>query len=203
MDTLGVPATDGSIGIRFVMPQESALARAHRAVARAMLYFRIGGLIEIVVVGGADVGRYRDPALVAGLLALVVAESVAVVGVCLRTGSAPSAWIGADVVFSAAALPACAALTAPPYFHTWANFMYPYSIIIDFGAGAAFPRLPPGGPLRRSLPRRRTRSLDQLQAVRSALVYCGESTERALRARRLRSKPPRPRHPDGRTPTRP
>lgn len=135
-------AVDDSVDGRPEMAQSNALSQAKRAIARAMLYFRMGGLAEIVVAGGVDFGRYQQPVLVAGLVVLVVAESVVLIGVCLRTGTAPPVWIGADVVFCAGALVACAALTAPPYFHTWANFMYPYSIIIIFGAGAAFRRLP-------------------------------------------------------------
>ena len=139
---LGTQAAGDSAGARREVSQPSAVSRAERAIARAMLYFRVGGLLEIVVAGGLDFGRYQQPVLVATLVALVVAESAGVIGVCLRAGTAPPAWIGADVVFCAGALIACAALTAPPYFHTWANFMYPYSIIIVFGAGAAFRRLP-------------------------------------------------------------
>lgn len=121
---------------------DSAVVRAQRSMARAMLFFRIGGLAEIMLAGSLDFTRYPHPAPTTGLITLVFAESVVLIGACLRAGTVRAGWIGADVGFCAAALVVCAALTAPHDYNTWVNFMYPFSIIIALGVGAAFRRLP-------------------------------------------------------------
>jgi signal transduction histidine kinase len=123
------------------MTTDSAVARAERTLARALLFFRVGGLVEIVLAGALDLTRYRHPLITAALVALVVAESALLVGACLRIGNVRAGWVAADVVFCTAALAGCAALTAPAYYNTWTNFMYPFTIITSFGIGAGFRKL--------------------------------------------------------------
>jgi len=120
---------------------DSGVARARRALARALLFFRLGGLGEILLSGGVDFGRYRHPALSLGLIGLVVVESVALIGACLRVGVVRPRWLIADVVFCTAALVASARLTAPIDYNTWANFMYPFTVITSVGIGVTFRRL--------------------------------------------------------------
>lgn len=124
------------------MTADSAVARAERAMARALLFFRVGGLVEILLAAVLDVGRYPHPVPTIGLMALVVVEGALLVGACLRIGRVRTDWVTADVVFCTAGLVACAALTAPSDYNTWANFMYPFTIITAFGIGAGFRRLP-------------------------------------------------------------
>ena len=81
------------------MTTDSAVARAERTLARALLFFRVGGLVEIVLAGALDLARYRHPLIAAALVALVVAESVLLVGACLRIGNVRAGWVAADVVF--------------------------------------------------------------------------------------------------------
>jgi hypothetical protein len=50
-------------------------------------------------------------------------------------------WATADVAFTAAALAACAWLTAPADYNTWANFMYPFSVVEVLTVGLGLTRL--------------------------------------------------------------
>jgi signal transduction histidine kinase len=119
---------------------DTGVARAQRALARAMLFFRLGGIGEILLSGGVDFGRYPHPVLSSGLIALVVVESGVLVGACLRTGAVRARWIIADVLFCTAGLFASAVLTAPRDYNTWANFMYPFTVITSVGIGMVFRR---------------------------------------------------------------
>lgn len=123
-------------------PAVSAVVRAERSMARAVAFFRIAGLAEMLLATSLDLTRYPHPALTGGLVVAVCAESVALIGWCLRAGTVRAGWIAADTAFATAALVACAVLTAPRDYNTWANFMYPFSILVALGIGAAFRRLP-------------------------------------------------------------
>lgn len=122
----------------------SAYDRAHRALARAILFFRTGGVVEILLAASLDFSRYPAGHLgpVLGLIVLVTGESALLVVGCLRAGRVPAAWVFPDVLFCTAAIVACAALTAPRDYHTWANFMYPFSLLAVLGIGAGLRRLP-------------------------------------------------------------
>lgn len=122
----------------------SAAVRAERTMARAVAFFRAGGLAELLLAGVLDFGRDPYPALTMGLVVLVFVESGALIVACLRIGAVRPSWAAADVVFSTAALVACALLTAPRDFHTWANFMYPFSLLVSVAIGVAFRRLATG-----------------------------------------------------------
>lgn len=122
----------------------SAVARATRTMARAAVFFRIGGLAELLLASTLDFGRYPYPALTLGLVVLVFAESGALVVACLRDGVVRASWAVADALFSTAALVGGALLTAPRDYNTWANFMYPFSLLVAVAVGVAFRRLATG-----------------------------------------------------------
>jgi signal transduction histidine kinase len=109
-----------------------------------MFFFRAGGIAEILAASSLDFSRYPSGRLgyVLGLIALVGVESAILVIVCLRAGRIRAGWVGLDVVFCTAGLVASAVLSAPSGFLTWANFMYPFTIITSFGIGAGVRRLP-------------------------------------------------------------
>lgn len=121
----------------------SALVRAHRTLANALLLFRAGGIVEILLATSLDFSRYPSAVLgaVIGLIVLVTAESAVLVFACLRAGTVRPAWILVDVPFCTAALVVGAVLTAPRDYYTWANFMYPFTVITSFGIGAGLRRL--------------------------------------------------------------
>ncbi len=124
-------------GIGSPRPVDTAIARAQLTMTRAIVFFRIAGLAEALLAVSLDITRYPHPAPTMTLLALVVVESAVLIAVCLRARSLGPRWITADLLFSTAALIACAALTAPRDYNTWANFMYPYTILVALGVGAA------------------------------------------------------------------
>ena len=136
---MAVPA-DHAVSFGPASP-DSGVARAQRALARALLFFRLGGLGEILLSGGVDFGRYPHPALSVGLIGLVVGESTVFIGACLRVGGVRPGWLVADVLFCTAGLVACARLTAPVDYNTWANFMYPFTVITSVGIGVTFRRI--------------------------------------------------------------
>jgi signal transduction histidine kinase len=124
------------------VPADSGVRRAERALAQALVYFRLGGLAEIALAGALDFTRFPRPDLSIGLIGLVVVESALLVAACRRAGCVRPAWVAADAVFCTAALAVCAALTAPQYYGTWVNFMYPFTVVTSVGIGLAFRRLP-------------------------------------------------------------
>jgi len=120
---------------------DSGVARARRALATALLFFRLGGLGEILLAGGLDFGRYPYSALTFGLIGLVLLESAVLIGACRRVGVIRPRWMIADVLFCTAALVASARLTAPVDYNTWANFMYPFTVVTSVGIGITFRRI--------------------------------------------------------------
>ena len=121
---------------------DSAVVRAQRSMARAIMFFRIGGLAELLLASSLDMTRYSHPALTGALIVAVFAESVLFIGVCQRSGTVTAGWTTADMLFCTVALVVCAVLTAPRDYHTWANFMYPLSLLTALGAGVGYRSLP-------------------------------------------------------------
>jgi signal transduction histidine kinase len=116
-------------------------ARIQRVLARSVLFFRLGGLVQVAFSAWVDVGRYRQPWLVFALVAAVATESGLLSAAANRLGDIRSWWVGADTLFCAAGLLLGAWLTAPAYAHTWAYFMYPFTIVASFVIGITFRRL--------------------------------------------------------------
>lgn len=128
----GSPAAPGG--------EQYSAARIELLVARAVVLFHVGGLIQVAV--GLPLAWYQYPSLVkiVALALALGAENAVLITVCLRLRRVPAPLISFDVAVTAAALIVCAALTPPATGHTWADFMYPFSIITCLGIGAAYRR---------------------------------------------------------------
>jgi signal transduction histidine kinase len=111
-------------------------------VARAVVLFHAGGLIQVAVGLPLAWQQYPAPGKILALALALAVENAVLITLCLRLRRVPAVLISLDVVFSAAALVACAALTPPASGHTWADFMYPFTIITCLGIGAAYRRAP-------------------------------------------------------------
>ena len=128
----GVPHDRGSA---------SAGVRLERGLVQAVTLLRIGGLGQVLIAALLAASRYPHPRLVVVLIAAVVAESLLLVTICTQSGVVHSSWVTGDVAFCTLALVAGASLTAPADSHSWAHFMYPFTIITCFGIGLAYSRL--------------------------------------------------------------
>jgi signal transduction histidine kinase len=115
--------------------------RAIGMLARAAALFRIGGLVQIATALSTVWSQYRHP-LAALCLALAVgSESTVVVWWWLRRRRVEPRWLAADITFCAAALLADAWLVLATAVHSWAFFMYPFTLIVCVGIGAGYQRL--------------------------------------------------------------
>ena len=121
---------------------DCAAARAERTFILALVFLRVGGLVEVASVVALDWRRYPSVVPVLALVAALAIESVILAWACWRSGRVRGAWIGGDVAFLIAALVIGARLTAPADGHTWVYFVYPFSVITCFAIGIAFARLP-------------------------------------------------------------
>jgi signal transduction histidine kinase len=119
----------------------TAEAHGEQVMVNAVTMFRLGGLAQIIVVLTLAGSRYPTIAGTCLLVAAITAESALLIMMCARARLLRRAWVGADVVFCAAALVIGAALTAPGDGFTWANFMYPFTIITSVGIGLTYRRL--------------------------------------------------------------
>jgi signal transduction histidine kinase len=78
---------------------------------------------------------------VLGLALVVFVESIAVVWLWLRRDRLDTRWLTADTVFCAAAVVAGAKVVPASASHSWAFFMYPFSLLVCVGIGAGYRRL--------------------------------------------------------------
>ncbi len=118
----------------------SALTRNERVLTQAFVFFRLAGLAQIAV--AIAMTASRCPALWGTVLlaAAVTAENALLIMACLRKGGIKVAWAQADLVFNCAGLAVGAALTAPADGHSWAYFMYPFTLLTSIGIGLAWHR---------------------------------------------------------------
>jgi hypothetical protein len=119
----------------------TASTRAERIVVRAFAMFRLAGMVQVLLALALALPRVPHVLWSTGLLAAVLAESAVLVVACWHRNHIPSPWVIADVAFTAAALATCAWLTAPVDYNTWANFMYPFSLIEVLIVGLGLVRL--------------------------------------------------------------
>jgi signal transduction histidine kinase len=118
----------------------TAAGRVERVLVWAVGFFRVGGLVQIwiAVALTATASAAWWPYTV--LAAAVTAESAALVTANFRRGALHPGWLTADAVFCAVGLPTGAALAAPGYGHSWAFFMYPFTLITSLGIGMTYRR---------------------------------------------------------------
>jgi signal transduction histidine kinase len=115
--------------------------RANALLARAAALFRIGGLVQVAGALSTVSSRYPDPLPALCLAAAVGVETVVMASVWLRRGRVGPGWLTADTAFCAAALLVDAAWVPANAVHSWAFFMYPFTLLACVGVGAGYERL--------------------------------------------------------------
>ncbi|MEV1175025.1 ATP-binding protein [Nonomuraea sp. NPDC049784] len=114
------------------------LAHSEKMLSRTAALFRLGGLVQIASAFATVTVPYRTiwPAV---LLALVVsAESALMIAIWWRRSRIDARWLTADVMVCAAALLAGGWLSPMQASHTWAFFMYPFTLIACVAVGAGY-----------------------------------------------------------------
>ncbi|HEV3170884.1 MAG TPA: ATP-binding protein [Actinocrinis sp.] len=112
--------------------------RVERVLAWAMGFFRAGGIAQASVVLAMAPAHFPRFGESGALLAAIAAESAVLIAVCVRAGRIRTGWISADVLVCAAGLTVNAALTTSADGNTWADFMYPFTIIASIGIGLGY-----------------------------------------------------------------
>ncbi|MBV9383872.1 MAG: ATP-binding protein [Streptosporangiaceae bacterium] len=135
-------APGAELAVTTPAPAEYSAVRAEIVLARAIVFFRACGLVEVGCVLALDWRHYRSPALVLLLAGAVLAESVLLVAAAWWRGEIRRWWVGADVAFLVCCLAGSARLTAPADGHTWVYFMYPFTVITCYSIGIAYRRQP-------------------------------------------------------------
>ncbi|MGW2057906.1 sensor histidine kinase [Streptomyces sp. NPDC001840] len=119
----------------------SGVRRGEKVLLRAYVLFRLGGLVQIAIAASTTWPRYRPLWAGLALVAVVFAESLALIAVALRRRRVPPrALVAADAVVMAGALVAGGALAGPAHGHTWTYFAYPFSLLASVGFGLVFTR---------------------------------------------------------------
>jgi signal transduction histidine kinase len=116
------------------------VARTEFTLARAVVLFRVAGLVEIGVVAAHDAPRYsgHGRAVMALLAAAIAAESAVLSTACMRARRVRPWWTIADLAFTVAVLAADAKVDA----HYGALYVaYPYSVICSVAFGIGLRRL--------------------------------------------------------------
>lgn len=116
--------------------------RSERVVLRAYVLFRLGGLLQVTVGAVTTAPHYRPLWAGVALCAAVFAESLALVAVGLwRRRVPPRGWAVADAAFMAGALVLGGGLADRAHGHTWAYFVYPFTLLSSIGFGLVLTRL--------------------------------------------------------------
>jgi signal transduction histidine kinase len=112
-------------------------------IIRAYVLIRLVAVLQAAMAAVASYPHHRPLAAGAGLIAVLVAQSAALITVAVVRRQMPPPWlIGLEVVAMAGELVVGAAISAPGYGDTWAYFVYPFSVIAIVGVGLSFRRLP-------------------------------------------------------------
>jgi signal transduction histidine kinase len=116
-----------------------AVGQTESTLARAVVLFRLAGLVGIGIVAAHDAPHYRGhgPAVIA-LLAAVAAESAVLCVACVRTRRIRSWWTVADLVFTVGVLAAGARVSTQC---GGLYVAYPYSVICSVAFGIGLRRL--------------------------------------------------------------
>jgi signal transduction histidine kinase len=117
-----------------------AVRQTEFTLARAVVLFRVAGLVEIGVVAAQDAPRYSGdgPVVMALLAAAIAAESAVLSTACVRARRVRSWWTVADLAFTVAVLAAGAKVDA----HYGGLYVaYPYSVICSVAFGIGLRRL--------------------------------------------------------------
>lgn len=113
-----------------------------RLILRAFVLFRVAGVAQVAFALAAAWARIPNRAEITALAGVVALESLVLVARCWARTRISRTSVIVDLAFTVAALVACARLTAAPDYNTWANFMYPFSLIAVLTVGLGPYRLP-------------------------------------------------------------
>jgi signal transduction histidine kinase len=117
----------------------NAAGQTEFTLARAVVLFRIGGLVELGIVTAHNVSDYRGHAIVVmALLAVITAESAVLCTACLRARQVRSWWAVADLAFTIGVLIASAMISVR---YRGLYIAYPYSVICSLAFGVGLRRL--------------------------------------------------------------
>jgi signal transduction histidine kinase len=118
----------------------SAVAATDRALAHAATLFRIGGLLEVVLILCVGLAAGHPGARSASLLAAaIVAEGTAFCIACVRRGRLKPLWATADLLFIVAVL-IVEGVSESGYKH-WVGFAFSFSIIASVAFGITLRQL--------------------------------------------------------------
>ncbi|WP_326811320.1 ATP-binding protein [Streptomyces scopuliridis] len=133
MRTTAVGVATGSV---------AGVLRSERVVLRAYVLFRLGGLLQVVIGAVTTFPHYRPLGAGVALCAVVFGESFALIAVGLRLRRVPPrALVAVDAAVMAGVLVVGGGLTDRAHGHTWAYFVYPFSLLASIGFGLVFTRL--------------------------------------------------------------
>jgi signal transduction histidine kinase len=117
----------------------NAAGQTEFTLARAVVLFRVAGLVEIAIVTGQNPSDYRGhAAAVIVLLAAIAAESAVLCAACLRARRVRSWWAVADLAFTIVVLVASATISVR---YGGLYIAYPYSVICSVAFGIGLRRL--------------------------------------------------------------
>jgi signal transduction histidine kinase len=117
----------------------NAAGQTEFTLARAVVLFRMAGLVELGIVTAHNVSDYRGHAtVVMALLAVIAAESVVLCTACLRARQVRSWWAVADLAFTIGVLVASAMVSVR---YRGLYIAYPYSVICSLAFGVGLRRL--------------------------------------------------------------
>lgn len=118
----------------------TAAGQTEVTLARAVVLFRIGGLVEIGIVTGQNASDYSGDAItvVVALLVAITAESAVLCTACVRARRVRPWWAVADLTFTVAVLVASAMISAR---YGGLYIAYPYSVICSVAFGIGLRRL--------------------------------------------------------------
>ncbi|MFE2634185.1 sensor histidine kinase [Streptomyces scopuliridis] len=131
------PAVGAAIGS--ATGSVAGVLRSERVVLRAYVLFRLGGLLQVVIGAVTTFPHYRPLGAGVALCAVVFGESFALIAVGLRLRRVPPrALVAADAAVMAGVLVVGGGLTDRAHGHTWAYFVYPFSLLASIGFGLVF-----------------------------------------------------------------
>lgn len=122
-------------------PPRSAQAHATRnemLLARAAVLFRAGAIAQMAFALVTAEGGYRSVRTALVLAAVVTAESAAVAALWWWLRRIETRLLTADVVFCTLALIVEAGMTTAFGRHTWAFYMYPFTLVSCVAVGAGY-----------------------------------------------------------------
>ncbi|MFF5221525.1 sensor histidine kinase [Micromonospora sp. NPDC000212] len=115
--------------------------RAETVLTRAAVLFRLGALAQLALALPAVAGQLPDLGVALVLALVVTGESLALSTYWWRKRRVDRRTLTADVLFCSVALYAEAWLPTSSGLHTWAFFMYPFTLLAAIAIGIGYRRL--------------------------------------------------------------